>query len=256
MGIMDGKVAIISGGASGLGKASGLLMAREGASIVITDINDDAGQGVADEIEGGGGKALYFNHDVAIEADWERVIAATIESLGRLDVVVNNAGIGDFKNVEETSVADWRHMMAINADGVFLGTKHAILAMKEQRSGSIINISSIEGIIGDPDLAAYNASKGAVRIFTKSSALHCGKKGYNIRVNSIHPGYIRTPLLESAMADMGDAQEVEAYVAGLHPIGHLGEPYDIANGVLYLASDMSKFVTGTELVIDGGYTAQ
>lgn len=254
MGRVTGKVALISGGASGLGKAQALLLAKEGAKVVITDINDAGGQAVAEEIIGQGGEALFLRQDVRNENEWEAVIAATLSRFGALDVLVNNAGIGIGGNAEETTLEQWRHLMSINLDAVFLGTKQAIRAMKE-RGGSIINISSIEGLVGDPSLAAYNTSKGGVRLFTKSAALYCAKAGYGIRVNSVHPGYILTPMVERAM--QGEhAELVRQHLVSLHPIGRLGAPMDIAWGVLYLASDESAFMTGSELVIDGGYTAQ
>lgn len=174
----------------------------------------------------------------------------------RLDVLVNNAGVALAGDVEHTTLEKWRWLMGINLDGVFLGTRSAIGAMKAARSGSIINLSSIEGLVGDPNLAAYNASKGGVRLFTKSAALYCAKAGYNIRVNSIHPGYIWTPMVESYAQTTGNAEAARKTLESLHPVGHIGEPNDIAYGVLYVASDESKFVTGAELVIDGGYTAQ
>ena len=183
------------------------------------------------------------------------VEGAAVDAFGQLDIVVNNAGVALGANVEDTTLDDWRKLMSINLDGVFLGTKCAIAAMKDH-GGSIINLSSIEGLIGDPNLAAYNASKGGVRIFTKSAALHCAKAGYKIRVNSVHPGYIWTPMVEGYVGASADPEATKAALAALHPLGHIGEPDDIAYGVLYLASDESKFVTGAELVIDGGYTAQ
>ncbi len=170
--------------------------------------------------------------------------------------MVNNAGLGIGGNAEDTTLEDWRKLMRVNLDGVFLGTKHGIRAMKDHKSGSIINLSSIEGLIGDPNLAAYNASKGGVRLFTKSAALHCAKSGYNIRVNSIHPGYIWTPMVENYLKQVGNVAAGRKALDSLHPIGHVGEPDDIGWGVVYLVADESKFVTGSELVIDGGYTAQ
>lgn len=250
------KVALVTGASAGLGKAAALMLAREGAKVVVSDIKKDEGQAVVDQIAKGGGEALFVEHDVAEENQWRAVVERTIERFGRLDVVVNNAGVLLEANVEETSLEDWRWLMRINLDGVFLGTRFGIEAMKKSGGGSIINLSSIEGIIGDPKLAAYNASKGGVRIFTKSAALHCAKAGYNIRVNSIHPGYIWTPMVETFAREQGDVEAVHEELNKLHPIGHTGEPDDIAYGVLYLASDESKFVTGSELVIDGGYTAQ
>jgi len=173
-------------------------------------------------------------------------------------VLVNNAGVGVGSTPEEQTLEQWRWLMSINLDGVFLGTKHAIRAMKQHRpkGGSIINLSSIEGLVGDPNLGAYNAAKGGVRLYTKSVALYCARAGLNIRVNSIHPGYIWTPMVENYLGQAGDVQQGRRAVDAMHPIGHMGEPDDIAYGVIYLASDESKFMTGAELVIDGGYTAQ
>lgn len=197
-----------------------------------------------------------MRQDVSSEVDWDATIAATVRRFGRLDILVNNAGVALGGDVEKTTLAQWRALMAVNLDGVFLGTQRAVAAMKGSGGGSIINLSSIEGLIGDPNLAAYNASKGGVRIFTKSAALHCAQSGYKIRVNSVHPGYIWTPMVENYLASQSDPVAAKAFLTGLHPVGHLGEPDDIAYGILYLASDESKFVTGAELVIDGGYTAQ
>jgi NAD(P)-dependent dehydrogenase (short-subunit alcohol dehydrogenase family) len=249
------KVAIVTGGSLGLGRASAILLAREGARVAVTDVKEEEGLAVVEEIAAAGGEALFIAHDVADEDAWTRTITLVIERFGGLDVLVNNAGVGVLGTVEETTLKQWRWLMSINLDGVFLGTKHAISAMK-RKGGSIINLSSIEGLIGDPNLAAYNASKGGVRLFTKSAALHCAKAGYKIRVNSIHPGYIWTPMVQSYIGAHDDPSAVKAAITGLHPVGHLGEPDDIAYGVLYLASEESKFVTGAELVIDGGYTAQ
>jgi 3(or 17)beta-hydroxysteroid dehydrogenase len=255
MGRVDGKVALVTGGALGLGRAAAELLAREGAKVAVTDLMDAEGRAVADKIGLAGGEAIYIHHDVAQEADWARAVAETLTRFGRLDVVVNNAGVALAGSVEDCTLEQWRWLMSINLDGVFLGTKHGVAAMKGH-GGSIINLSSIEGLIGDPNLAAYNASKGGVRIFTKSAALHCAKAGYKIRVNSIHPGYIWTPMVEGYIGGQADPDEARLALAALHPLGHVGEPDDIAFGVLYLASDESKFMTGSELVIDGGYTAQ
>lgn len=251
---LKGKVALVTGGAMGLGAAMALLLAREGAKLVVTDMRAAEGAEVVDQIEKAGGSAFFHHHDVSLEDDWLKAVDSTLEKFGQLDVVVNNAGIAITGNAEELPFADWRKLMSINLDGVFLGVKHSIRGMKQsRRPGSIINLSSIEGLVGDPDLVAYNASKGGVRLLTKSAALHCAKTGTGIRVNSIHPGFIWTPMVQSGP---GDAEARRKALIALHPVGHLGEPDDIAWGVVYLASDESKFMTGSELVIDGGYTAQ
>ena len=252
---VKGKVAMVTGGGLGLGRAAALLLAREGALVIVTDVNEAEGAKVADEIVGAGGESMFLAHDVASASEWRRVIAAAVSRFGGLDILVNNAGVALAASVENTSEEQWRWLMSINLDGVFLGTQQAIAVMKG-RGGSIINLSSIEGLIGDPNLAAYNASKGGVRLFTKSAALHCAKAGHKIRINSVHPGYIWTPMVENYLKAQADPEGARTALASLHPLGHLGEPDDIAYGVLYLASDESKFVTGAELVIDGGYTAQ
>jgi NAD(P)-dependent dehydrogenase (short-subunit alcohol dehydrogenase family) len=255
MGRVADKVAIVTGGAKGIGRETALLLAREGASVVLTDVDEGGLKKSVDEITAAGGKAISVRHDVSKESEWEAVVAKTLATYGKLNILVNNAGIALTGDAETTTYDNWRKLMSINLDGVFLGTKHAIAAMKTG-VGSIINLSSIEGLIGDPTLAAYNASKGGVRIFTKSAALHCAKAGYKIRINSVHPGYIWTPMVQGLAEESSDAKAARDALVKLHPVGHLGEPLDIAYGILYLASDESKFMTGSELVIDGGYTAQ
>jgi 3(or 17)beta-hydroxysteroid dehydrogenase len=248
------KVALVTGAALGLGRATALLLAREGAKVAVTDVSDADGANAVSEIEKAGGVGRFFHHDVSKEEDWGKVVDDALAAFGRLDVVVNNAGIAIPGNVEEATFADWRKLMSINLDGVFLGVKHGIRGIKKgERGGSIINLSSIEGLVGDPNLAAYNASKGGVRLLTKSAALHCAKTGTGIRVNSIHPGYVWTPMVEKGP---DDAEARRKALIALHPVGHLGQPEDIGWGVVYLASDEAKFITGSELVIDGGYTAQ
>jgi len=255
MGRVQGKVALVTGAAKGIGQACALLLAKEGAKVVVSDLDRAAGEAVAAKIVADGGEALFIQQDVTDEASWPAAIAATEARFGALHVLVNNAGIAIPGNAVDCTLADWRKTLAVNLDAVFLGTKYAIPAMTG-KNGSIINISSIEGIIADPNLASYNASKGGVRIFTKSAALHCGKAGLKVRVNSVHPGYIWTPMVEDYIRSIGDVDEGRAALDALHPIGHVGDAMDVAFGVLYLASDESKFVTGSELVIDGGYTAQ
>ncbi len=256
---VEGKVAIVTGAAQGIGRATAELLAREGAKVAITDIKDAEGEQVAEGIRKAGGDALFVHHDVTDESAWEAAVEATTDRFGRVDIVVNNAGIAKSCPPDEQTYEDWRKLMSINLDGVYLGTKHAMLAMKRndpRPGGSIINLSSILGLVGDPLLGVYNASKGGVRLYTKSVALYCAKEKLNIRVNSVHPGYIWTPLVDTLVSEDGEADAGRKALDALHPIGHVGEPNDIAYGILYLASDESKFVTGSELVIDGGYTAQ
>jgi 3(or 17)beta-hydroxysteroid dehydrogenase len=258
------KVAIITGAAGGLGQAQALLLAREGAKVVLTDIIETEPAETVEEIRRGGGEAIFVRHDVTSEHDWSEVIKQTLSSFGRLDVLVNNAGILMSKAIADMSLEDWRRVMSINLDGVFLGTKHAIGAMKKSGGGSIVNMSSVGGLVGMPaDSSAYCASKGGVRLFTKASALQCSKLGhdYNIRVNSVHPGFILTSMLEKVMrasvAITGCSyEEAKKIREGSTMLGRLGEPADVAYAVLYLASDESKYVTGAELVVDGGYTAR
>lgn len=248
-----GKVAIVTGAASGLGEAIALLLAREGAHVVATDVNETGGSMVASEIERAGGEALFVVHDVSSEGDWKGVIGATIGRFGRLDILVNCAGVFLSSSIKDITLEKWRRVMAINLDGVFLGVKYAAETMARSGGGSIINMSSAGGIVGTADSAAYNASKGGVRLLTKAAAIEFSKAGhdYNIRVNSVHPGVIRTPMTAPLMADPAAETEMMAW----QPMGHIGEPDDVAYGVLYLASDESRFVTGSELVIDGGWTA-
>ena len=261
---VKGKVAIITGAAGGLGKAEALLLAREGAKVVVTDILETEVKIFAEEIRREGGEAIFVRHDVTSEEDWSEVIKQTLSAFGRLDVLVNNAGILISKAIVDMSLEDWRRVTSINLDGVFLGTKHAIGAMKKSGGGSIINISSMAGLVGmGGNSSAYSASKGGVRLFTKASALQCSKAGhdYNIRVNSVHPGFILTSMLEKVMRATVETtgvsyEEAKKMRENATMIGCLGEPEDVAYAVLYLASDESKYVTGAELVVDGGYTAR
>lgn len=258
---VEGKVAIVTGAAMGIGAATAHMLAREGATVVLTDIKDTEGEETARTIRDAGGEAIYLHHDVSDETAWTEVVAQTMDRYGRLNVLVNNAGVGVGGRPEEETLEHWRWVMSINLDGVFLGTKHALLAMKRSDpvNGSIINLSSIEGLVGDPNLGTYNASKGGVRLYTKSVALYCGREGLNIRVNSVHPGYVWTPMVEGYLRGQGGEENVakgRKALEAMHPIGRLGRPDDIAFGILYLASDESSFMTGAELVLDGGYTAQ
>jgi NAD(P)-dependent dehydrogenase (short-subunit alcohol dehydrogenase family) len=255
-GRVAGKAALVSGAAAGIGHSIALRLAEEGAKVAVADIDAARGGDVAAEIEAAGGEALFVALDVTDEAAWAAAVGAVEAAFGGLDILVNNAGITIIESVENMSLADWRSVMAVNIDGVFLGTKSAMPAMRRAGGGSIINISSILGLTGLEKLSAYCASKGAVRLFTKAVALECGRDGSAIRVNSIHPGYIHTAMMEdTCRRDYGDIPTGLAELGKLHPIGRVGEPEEIASGVLYLASDEAKFVTGSELVIDGGYTA-
>jgi NAD(P)-dependent dehydrogenase (short-subunit alcohol dehydrogenase family) len=255
MGRVEGKVAIVTGGALGIGKASSLLLAKEGAQVAITDILDKEGQEVVKEIKKSGGVALFWHLDVSNEKEVQKVFADIHNKFGKIDVLVNNAGIaGVSKPTHEITEEEWDKVMAVNVKGVFFCTKHVIPFMKKTRNGSIINLSSIYGIVSSPDVPPYHASKGAVRIMTKTDAFLYAKD--KIRVNSVHPGFIWTPMVENYAKSQGNVEEVRKMLDNLHPIGHVGQPDDIAYGIVYLASDESKFVTGSELVIDGGYTAR
>lgn len=248
---LAGKVALISGGARGMGAAEGRLFAREGARVVLGDILADEGRQVEAEIRAKGGEAVFVPLDVTREADWTRAVATTVERFGKLDVLVNNAGISQTGRVEETSVEDWDHVMAVNARGVFLGTRAAIPAMRRAGGGSIVNISSQLGLVGtDHSSAQYQASKGAVRLLTKATAIQYARE--RIRANSVHPGPIATPMTERRRADPDHVKMMLSRI----PLGRFGEADEVAYAVLYLASDESSFVTGSELVIDGGWTAQ
>jgi NAD(P)-dependent dehydrogenase (short-subunit alcohol dehydrogenase family) len=254
-GRVAGKVALITGGAAGIGAASARALGAEGAKLVLTDLDEAGARALAAALGEVGIEAIGLGHDVTDEAAWEAVMKQALARFGRLDVVVNNAGIAFVGPTEDTTLADWRRMLGVNLDGVFLGTKHAIRAMKG-RGGSIINISSILGIDGAATAAAYCASKGGVRLFTKAVAIECGEAGHGIRVNSVHPGYIRTAMFNTDIAAFGSLDKKLEKVGALHPIGRIGDPEEVAAGIVFLASDESSFMTGAELVIDGGYTAR
>ena len=252
---LDGKTALVTGGALGIGRAACLRMAEEGARVAVTDLRDSDGRAVVQEIERAGGRAGYWHLDVSHEAVVQRVVGEIVTAFGAVDVLVNNAGIGGVsKPTHEITEAEWDALMAVNTKGVFFCTKHVLPHMMRSGRGSIINVSSIYGLVGAPDAPPYHASKGAVRLMAKTDALLYAP--YKIRVNSVHPGFITTPLLENFLKTMPDPAAVQAALAAKHPIGHIGEADDVAWGIVYLASEESKFVTGAELVIDGGYTAQ
>jgi len=247
---LDGRVALVTGAASGIGKATAHRLASEGAAVLVTDIAGEAGEAVVKEITDAGGRAAFLRHDVTSERDWEAATARAVEVFGSLDILVNNAGMGDLKTIEDTTLEEWNRTIEIDQTGVFLGMKVAAPYLKKSEHASIINISSIFGTSGGFGTSpAYHAAKGAVRTLTKNAALHWATEG--IRVNSVHPGFIETPILEPARGtEFWDA------MTAVTPMGHLGQPDDIAAGVTYLASDDAKFVTGLELYIDGGYTAR
>jgi NAD(P)-dependent dehydrogenase (short-subunit alcohol dehydrogenase family) len=255
MGRVDGKVAIVTGGGVGIGRATCILLAKEGAKVAVTDIHADTANNVAEEITAAGGSARAWAMDTANESQVESVFREVREHFGRVDVLVNNAGIaGVNKPTDQVSAEEWNALMAVNVNGVFYCTKHAIKYMREAGGGSIVNLSSIYGLIGAPDVPPYHASKGAVRLMSKTDALIYAPE--KIRVNSVHPGFIWTPMVEGYLTSLGNVEEGKKMTDAAHPLGHMGEPDDIAYGILYLASDESKFVTGSELVIDGGYTAR
>ena len=248
-GRLDGKVALISGGARGQGAAEGKLFAREGAKVVLGDVLDADGQQTAREIQGAGGSAVYVHLDVTQEADWQNAVGATVRNFGKLNILVNNAGIFRMEGLEETTMEIWNRMFAVNQTGVFLGMKYAVPEMRKAGGGSIINISSVAGLVGAGAATAYQASKGAVRILTKSVAIQYAKE--KIRVNSIHPGVITT-----LMVTQGIALETRKLFEQMTPLGREGTAEEMANGALFLASDESSYMTGAELVLDGGFTAQ
>ncbi len=251
---LKGKVAVVTGGARGIGLACVQRMAESGARVMMADVLDDEGREAAEALRSDGLEVEYGHCDVADEASIKGLMAATEKAFGPISVLVNNAGIaGPSKPTDELTVEEWDRVQAINVRGVFLCTKHAIPSLRRAGGGSIINLSSIYGLVGAPDVPPYHASKGAVRLMSKTDALLYAPE--KIRVNSIHPGFIWTPMVEGFLESQGgDLEQSRAAVAALHPLGHMGKVDDIAWGAVYLASDEAAFVTGSELVIDGGYT--
>jgi NAD(P)-dependent dehydrogenase (short-subunit alcohol dehydrogenase family) len=249
---LAGKRAFVTGAASGLGRAIARAFIAEGARVAIADLDDTAGRAAAEEL---GQAALFLDHDVTEEAAWQRNLAAAADAFGGLDTLVNNAGIAVVAHIEKTSLEDWRRVQAVNVEGVFLGCKHVLPYLREVGGGAIVNMSSVAGIIGDPSLAAYCASKGAVRLLTKSVALHCARRKDGVRCNSIHPVFAQTPMVDAMLAAARDPAQKRAALEACVPLGRLGAPEDVAAAAVYLASDEARFVTGTELVIDGGLTA-
>ena len=249
MGRVEGKVAIVTGAASGMGRADAELLAAEGAKVVVTDLNEADGQAVA---KGIGKNAIFMKLNVTDEGNWQYVIAATVEKWGRLDILVNNAGIIALGNITDTTLDSWRMVNAVNSDGVFLGCKHAIPAMAESGGGSIINMSSVAAIHGQSFVAAYSASKGAVRALTKSVAMYCKEQKNGIRCNSIHPDGVATPMVVKLVT--GKDKATQEQIDKLKEAANMCEPRDVANLVLYLASEESRFVTGAEMLIDNAAT--
>ena len=247
---LENKVALISGGARGMGAVEAKLFAEEGAKVIIGDMLEEEGRKVEAEINEAGGGCVFVSLDVSNEEAWQNAVNEAVSRYGKLDILVNNAGIYRAHNVEETTSDEWDQVMDINAKGVFLGTKHAIPAMRDAGGGSIVNISSVAGLVGSRATSAYNASKGAVRLLTKSTAIQYASDG--IRANSVHPGTIETPMTEGFLTDPSMRQDRMDRT----PIGRLGKPEDVAYGALFLASDEASFMTGSELVIDGGRTAE
>jgi len=255
MGRVEGKVALVTGAAHGIGRATAILLAEEGAKVAVTDVDMEACREVVAEIEGVVGTAHPWQLDVSDEEQVRRVTDEVAEHFGGLDVLVNNAGIsGADRPTHELSLEEWEQVQAVNTRGVFLCTKHAIPHMKQAGGGSIVNLSSIYGIVSAADVPSYHASKGAVRMMTKTDALFYAEDG--IRVNSVHPGFIWTPMVEEFLESQGDVEEGRRELAELHPLGRLGEPREVARAILFLASEESSFTTGAELLVDGGYTAR
>lgn len=247
---VGGKAAIVTGAASGRGLADAEVLARDGATVILTDVNETVDEAAAESIRAAGGRAEFMAHDVTVEAAWKQVIDAVLERHGRLDILVNNAGIVIVATPEDCTLERFRLQNAVMSEGVFLGCKHAMPAMHAGGGGSIINMSSVASHLGYPVFFAYSAAKGAVRAMTKAIAIHCQMCGYDIRVNSIHPGAIDTPMIDQTSSDLGIEDK-----SGLSPAG-LGSPLDVANVVLFLASDESRFVNGSEIVLDNALTIQ
>ncbi|CAN5917136.1 glucose 1-dehydrogenase [soil metagenome] len=264
---LDGKVAFLSGAARGIGGATAKLMASVGARVVIGDVLDERGRQTAKEIESAGGQALYVSLDVTQEASWAAAMAATLQKFGQLDVLLNNAGIFNGKGVEDATIEEWNRLVAVNLTGVVLGTRAALPHLKEsgarnEHGSAIVNLASVAGLVGSQLDPLYSLTKGGVTLFTKSTALEFGRKGYRIRVNSIHPGVIDTDMGQQTFAmraqalGTNDTESTRKVSTSMHPIGRLGIADDIAKGIVFLASDDAAFMTGAGLVVDGGYTAQ
>jgi NAD(P)-dependent dehydrogenase (short-subunit alcohol dehydrogenase family) len=253
-GRVEGKVALVTGGASGLGAESCRRLAAEGAKVVLTDLAAEAGQGVADQILAAGGEACFLTQDVTDEARWGEVVAAAMARHGRIDVLVNSAGVANGgQPILEATLEGWRRIVGVNLDGTFLGVRHVAPVMAAQGAGSIVNLSSILGKVGMAGASAYCASKGGVALLTKAAALELAPIG--VRINSVHPGFIETPMAWNTFRNTGNENAARDIIVSRHPMGRLGLAREIADAVVFLASEESSFMTGSELVIDGGYTA-
>ena len=246
-------MALITGAAVGLGRATAERMIEQGAQVVLTDVLEEIGRAAAQEL---GKTACFETLDVTQPADWSHVMQKTLKELGRLDILVNNAGVGLLGDIESLSLEEWQQVHAVNLDGVFLGCQNGVEIMKQTGGGSIINLSSVSGLVGGHNLAAYNSSKGAVRLLTKSVALYCARAGYGIRCNSVHPTFIETAMVQSMIDTSDNPERTRDKLERQIPLGVIGEPDDVAHMIVYLASEESKFVTGAEFVVDGGVTAQ
>jgi 3(or 17)beta-hydroxysteroid dehydrogenase len=249
-GRLAGKTALVTGAASGIGRATVMLFHAEGAKVAATDRNE---KGLADLK---GVADLILPQDVTDEAGWRQVVDAVVAAFGRLDILVNSAGVARLGSIETASLDDFRFMNAVNVEGTFLGCREAVRVMKETGGGSIVNLSSVAGVIGDAASAGYCASKGAVRMLTKSAALHCARAGYKIRLNSVHPSFAETPMVLEGIARASNPERVRAGLERAAPMGRLGKPEEVANTILFLASEESSFTTGGEFMVDGGLTAQ
>jgi 3(or 17)beta-hydroxysteroid dehydrogenase len=245
MGRVQDKVALITGGASGIGLATAQLFADEGARVVLSDLSPPSFKS-AD---------AAYKLDVTREDDWIAVTDSVVREFGRIDILINSAGVSLLKDIETTTLDEWRALMAVNLDGTFLGCKHAVRVMKDLGGGAIVNMSSVAGIIGTGHLAAYSASKGGVRLLTKSVALHCARKGYNIRCNSVHPSFADTPMLQAMVDSARNPEKLASSFAAAAPLGRIAQPIEVAHTILFLASDEASFTTGAEFVVDGGLTA-
>lgn len=249
--------ALVTGAATGIGFATARRLAEEGAKVLMTDIDAKSGETSATTLSQAGLNVRFFKHDVTVRDQWDAALVAAIEFGGKLDVLVNNAGIGLVGTIETCTAQEWQRTQAINVDGVFHGMQVAIAAMKTNGGGSIINLASIEGLLGEPMVAAYNASKGAVRILSKSAAAHCARSNYNIRINCVCPGFVETPMVMSGLAAMPPemAQAFQTKVLTRTPMGRMAQPVEIANMIAFLASDEASYVTGADMLVDGGLTA-